>query len=271
MKPKSIKDTPFGKILQGLALEKKDQEEIEKMIQKELSEKPFKVAVIGQSGVGKSSTLKAVFDLDFKVSDIAEGTKEVREKTTEVAKDVKLSVFDMPGLNVNIEKDKEYEKLYREILPDCDVIVYVIDSSIRNIGEDCRILRDIVLPICEEKSITNNMILALNKIDIIGQAEDYDDPELQWDWITNLPTEKLKDKIKLRLDQLNRSLVANNLVGESGLKPEQVVYFSAACNFNLSSFVKAILNTPKGFIWIGTYGFDRIGRFSDIVNERTNK
>lgn len=90
----------------------------------------------------------------------------------------------------------------QKILPGCDVIAYVIDAHSKDLYEDCRILKEIVLPICNTNNLRDNLILAFNKIDTIGETENPNDPELRWDIINNCPTEKLKKAIKVKLNNL---------------------------------------------------------------------
>lgn len=55
---KDFKDTIVGQILKGAEkfLTDKERTEFNEVVEKELKKKPFRVAVIGQSGVGKSTT-----------------------------------------------------------------------------------------------------------------------------------------------------------------------------------------------------------------------
>ena len=138
----------------GGRISKEEQEQVMFAINSEITENPFRVAVIGQSGVGKSTTLNAVFGLKNYVSEIAEGTTDITEKVFEMWDGFNLSIYDMPGLGNDVDKDVEYEKMYAKILPSCDVIVYVINAHSKDIGEDCRILRDVVLPVCKTNKIT---------------------------------------------------------------------------------------------------------------------
>ena len=234
-------------------------------INDEITEKPFRVSVIGQAGVGKSTTLNAVFGLKYYTSDVAEGTTDIEEKKFHMRDGFNLSIYDMPGLGYDIEKDMEYEKMYKKILPDCDVIVYIINAHSKDIGEDCRILRDIVLPTCNANHVMNNLIIAFNKIDTIGEMQDPDDPELRWNVKENLPTEKLKHAIKIKLSALTDKLIDEGLIGgPSTIAPHQVVFYSAVYNYNLGEFLKAITKAGnRGWIWTGTVGFEQIGKWSD--------
>lgn len=242
-----------------------DKKVVNDALEKELKSKPFRVAVIGQSGVGKSTTLNSVFGLNNYTSNILEGTTQITEKIFPMRDGFNLSIYDMPGLNNDIDKDIEYEKMYRKILPECDVIVYIINAHSRDIGEDCRILKEVVLPICNENSIKDNLILAFNKIDAIGETEDPNDPELRWDIVENLPTKKLGDIIKIKLGNFTDKLIDEGLIGEDDtLSPHQVVFYSAVFNYNLRDFIIAITKAGKrGWIWSGTVGLERVAKWSD--------
>lgn len=252
----------FAVILGKSNVSKADKEKVFGKLDEEITGRPFKVAIIGQSGVGKSSTLNAVFGLNLPVSDIAEGTTEIIEKIFPMRDGFNLSIYDMPGLLQSRKKDKEYEEMYKEILPQCDVIVYIIRANTRNIGDDCRILKEVVLPICNQSAIKDNLIIAVNKVDTIGQTIDPNDPELVWDPISNVPSDKLFECIKKKRLDIFTKLIDEKLVlinSESSLKPEQVVFYSATYEYNLGQFLKAITNAGKrGWIWTACIGYDQM-------------
>lgn len=256
----------FDMIGKKAGLSSEDKILLDQTINDRIRKKPFRVAIIGQSGVGKSSTLNAVFGLKNYVSDIAEGTTKVEEHIFPMEDGFNLAVYDMPGLNNDILRDIEYEDLYKKILPTCDVIVYIINAHSKDIGEDCRILKDVVLPICKDNNVLSNLVLGVNKVDTIGEALNPNDPELRWDIVNNIPTEKLKKCIKVKLGDISDKLITENLVGgNNGIDVNRIVFYSAVFNYNLGAFLKAILETPEGIIWVGTVGLDRIGKWSDLV------
>ena len=249
----------FALILKSVTKEEK--EEVFGKLDAEITGRPFKVAIIGQSGVGKSSTLNAVFGLNLPVSDIKEGTTEIIEKVFPMRDGFNLSIYDMPGLLQSRSRDKVYEEMYKEVLPQCDVIVYVIKANTRNIGDDCKILKDVVLPICNANSVKDNLIIAVNKVDIIGESINPDDPELQWDDFRNEPSEKLWECIHKKKMDIYEKLVDENLVliqNSNALRPDQVVFYSAIYEYNLGTFLKAITKAGKrGWIWTGVMGLER--------------
>lgn len=255
----------FDKIFQMGNVSQEDQDQVIDALNKELLEKPFRVAVIGQSGVGKSTTLNSVFGLSNYTSNLAEGTTEIVEKVFPMRDGFSLSIYDMPGLNNDVDKDLEYETLYKQILPDCDVIVYIINAHSRDFGEDCRILKEIVLPICNDNQVRENLVLAINKIDTIGESIDPNDPELQWDAFENLPTPKLKAAIKTKLSDIIDKLIDEGLLAsKEGFADHQVVFYSAVYNYNLQDFILAIAKAGnRGWIWPATVGFEQAGKWSE--------
>lgn len=255
----------FDKIFEKANISQEERDSVNSALDKELVEKPFRVAVIGQSGVGKSTTLNSVFGLSNYTSNLVEGTTDIVEEVFPLRDGFKLSIYDMPGLNNDEDKDILYAKLYEKILPGCDVIVYIINAHSRDFGEDCRILKDVVLPITKENKVMENLIIAVNKIDTIGENIDPNDPELQWDLLTNLPPQKLKSAIKTKLGDITDKLIDEGLLGTSdGLKSHQIVFYSAIKNYNLQDFIRAIAKAGKrGWIWPATVGFERAGRWSD--------
>lgn len=258
-------DQLIDKVLEKGNLSENDKNEVNKKIEEEIIERPFRVAVIGQSGVGKSTTLDSVFGLKNYTSSVAEGTTEIMEKVYPMRDGFNLSLYDMPGLNNDVDKDVKYEEMYKQILPGCDVIVYVVNAHSRDFGEDCRILKEVVLPICDSNSIKDNLILAFNKIDTIGELIDPSDADLKWDMIENKPSEKLKKAIKTKLGDITDKLLDEDLIGtDEGLQSHQVVFYSAVYNYNLKDFLLAITKAGKrGWIWPATVGLERVGKWSE--------
>ena len=123
----------FDEMRQILSLE-----ELE-IIRNKLTEEyahPPRVAVLGKTGVGKTTTINNVFNAKFKTSHTVVGTTEAQIKNFELSTGGTLSVIDLPGYGRSISEDKEYEKIYQDIIPDCDLLFLVIQANSRDLADD---------------------------------------------------------------------------------------------------------------------------------------
>lgn len=245
-----------------------DIKEVSEKLSAEIRTKPFRVAIIGQSGVGKTSTIQSVFGVkpgkSNKIKAVEEGTPDIEEKLYDIEDGFSLSIADMPGLKNDIKKDiNVYIPLYKKELPDCDLIIYIIDAHAKELGVDIQILRDIVIPICQKAGKTRNIIIALNKIDAIGQSfpEYRTNKEYHWDKIENKPTATLGKLIKERVMHIYEKLVENNIF--DNIDCEQSPAYSAVYAYNLQDFLLAILESEKGYIFVGTVADKVMSRWSD--------
>lgn len=243
-------------------------EEVMDLLSKEIRERPFKVAIIGQSGVGKTSTIQSVFGVQSSTSNsiraVAEGTKDVEEKIYDIEDGFSLSIADMPGLKNDILKDeKVYIPLYKEILPGCDLIVYLIDAHAKELGVDIKILRDTVIPICQEAGNTKNIIIAINKIDAIGESfpEYLTNKEYHWNRRENKPTETLAKLIEERLNDIYRRLIKEGIYDNIDVKQSPAI--SAVYAFNMQGFLNAILQSERGWVFAGTVAEKAMAKASD--------
>lgn len=229
--------TNNGKFVAGIHPKDFDAE-FEEQLNANIKERPYKIAIIGQNGAGKKTTVKAFLGL----SDYSIGL------TKEDANAVVNSFSPREGVDIIIYNNKITDKneyFLDAALPDCDFILYIIDSSSRDMHKDFRLLKEHVLPICKRNNQLRNLILAFNKIDIIGECITPNDQELRWDVFNNEPTEKLKSIIKSRLIEISDQLIAEKLVDvkEYTINPEQVMWFSAEYEYNLRPFLNYVIRS----------------------------
>ena len=101
---------------------------------------PPKIAVIGKTGVGKTTTVNNLFNAKFKESSILVGTTKAQEKIFNLDSGGELKIIDLPGYGRSIKEDIEYDKIYREIIPKCDVLLLIIQADTRDLREDQKML-----------------------------------------------------------------------------------------------------------------------------------
>ena len=191
---------------------------------------PPKIAIIGKAGVGKTTTINSLFNVEWHTSETITGTTDAQMETFQLKGEGKLSVVDMPGLGDSIARDIEFQKIYQDILPNVDVILYIIQADDRGLGEDERIIRDVVLR-CG-KNLDKKLVIGINKVDLLGENKG-----LEWDDRINLPSEAQEKLIDVKCGD-----IAKHLTKATGIKKEAIVYFSAVKYYHLYDLLYTIVS-----------------------------
>lgn len=144
------------------------------------------VGVFGKTGAGKSSLCNAVFGKDVcEISDIAGCTRKPQEVILELGgKGIKL--LDVPGVGESNERDKEYAELYRSLLPELDLVLWVIKGDDRAFSSDETFYKNLVRPYVDKG---RPFIIALNQVDKI-------EPFREWDESAQKPGAKQAENIE---------------------------------------------------------------------------
>lgn len=109
-----------------------------------LKSKPISVAVLGQSGVGKSSTVNNLFGAKEKVSRTGEGTTEENfggYKEYELPDGSIIKVADLPGYGRKASTDEKYKKMYIDTLKGVDIILLIIQANDKAIVDDIEMVQ----------------------------------------------------------------------------------------------------------------------------------
>lgn len=94
------------------------------------------IGIIGKTGTGKSSLCNELFQGDVTlVSEVDAYTREVLRFRLSSGEHT-LILLDLPGVGESEQRDKEYESLYRNILPELDLILWVIKADDRAFSVD---------------------------------------------------------------------------------------------------------------------------------------
>lgn len=218
-------------------------EEIYDMIADKVdNEPPPRFAFIGETGVGKSSTLNALFNAGLEVSHIEACTQIARgiEVSFDEVKGINgaLIAYDMPGLGESRLKQREHIALYEKILKEVDVALWILDGQNRQIASVQEYLEDELQSINPE--LLERMVIALNKVDLVYPGE------TDWHPLANLPSEEQEENIKGRIRDVKRKIyeVIPNWRGK-------IIGYSANKRYNLPQLFDAMMDAvPNKRRWV---------------------
>ncbi len=102
------------------------------------------IGIMGKTGAGKSSLCNALFRGEVTpVSDVDACTRDILRFRLSRGEQ-SLLLLDLPGVGESEQRDKEYESLYRRILPRLDLILWVIKADDRAFSVDERFYKRVM-------------------------------------------------------------------------------------------------------------------------------
>jgi len=150
------------------------------------------VALIGLTGVGKSSTINALFNSGLEVSHFRPCTKLPSPVTGTLAQFTgqggDIVIYDMPGLGENRTADKEHYRAYLEVLPKADVVVWIVEAGFRAFSPIQVALSHLAKDLGPQQ--ISRIVFAANKVDQMHPGE------TAWNPRSNLPADEQQRNIK---------------------------------------------------------------------------
>lgn len=184
------------------------------------------VGVLGKTGAGKSALCNALFGKDVaEVSDIDACTRAPQEITLSLKQGKGISLIDMPGVGESEQRDAEYAALYRRLLPELDLVLWVIKGDDRALSVDQRFYHNVVLPLIQAGSLP--VVFVISQVDKI-------EPFREWDWKQNRPSPCQTRNIDAKLTALHRTF---------GIARSQLCAVSAEEAYGLVELVETIVST----------------------------
>lgn len=201
---------------------------IEEKLNKEMSYTP-KIGIFGKTGVGKSSLCNAIFGQDVcPISDVEGCTRNPKEILVSIGEQGKgLKLLDVPGVGENGERDKEYHKLYDSLLPELDLVLWVIKGDDRAFSSDEQFYKRLIRPYIEAGK---PFLMVINQVDKI-------EPFREWDEKNRRPAGKQATNIEAK-----HKVVASGF----GLSLDKVITVSANEGYRLVELVDAIIHALPG-------------------------
>lgn len=178
------------------------------------------IGIMGKTGAGKSSLCNALFRQPLSpVSDTHSCTREAQRFTLTFGERA-MTLIDLPGVGESAVCDSEYQALYQALLPELDLILWVIKADDRACAADEHfyhfLLKQGVQP--------SGIVFVLNQAD---KAE----PSEEWDRHTKVPSEAQCLTLAARVAVLSSFFMT----------PYPIHAVSARHGYNLSSLVETLV------------------------------
>lgn len=200
------------------------------------SSETYTIVFGGKTGVGKSSTQRVLWNLDWPSDDAVACTIYPQVAFISNIKFPyllydKVRVVDMPGVGESIEADQVCLSYYQDWLPKANCLVWVTQADTRAYKRDQMFLIELK-PMLKKDLL---LIVALNKIDYLG----VDENEQAFDKIQGVPSE---DQLKQLHDKINDIFAIFKVVidGTIPFGRDQIVPYTAVYKWGLPRLVNMI-------------------------------
>lgn len=196
---------------------------------------PLDVALVGATGVGKSSTLNALFGSD--VAEVGKGSQPQTQIVADYRVGQSLRLYDTAGFGDGKEADERHAKNLVFLLRDTctskqksyfliDMALVILDGSSRDLGTAYKLLTDVILPNIEP----NRVLIAINKADMAMSGR-------HWDFEKNQPQPRLIEFLNEKVHSTKERIKE-----ATGLTIPTPIYYSAERNYNIDEIFGFIIN-----------------------------
>lgn len=185
------------------------------------------IGIMGKTGVGKSSLCNALFRSEVcGVSAVEACTRQPQRVRLRFGNHF-LTLVDLPGVGESQQRDGEYRDLYRQLMPEVDMVIWVLKADDRAFSIEEQFYHDVFQ---EFSGLLPPLIWALNQADKIEPAD-------QWCWPSAQPSPLQAEHIALKQQAVARQL---------GMAEKDIIPVSVRGRYRLPALVEHIITRlPK--------------------------
>lgn len=185
------------------------------------------IGIMGKTGVGKSSLCNALFRSEICAVNAVEACTRQPQQVRLRFGSHYLTLIDLPGVGESQLRDDEYRELYRELMPQLDMVLWVLKADDRAFSVEEQFYQDVF---SQYNGPLPPILWVLNQVDKTEPAE-------QWNWPSAQPSalqaERIAQKIQAVVHQLS--------IAETDVLP-----VSVRGRYRLSRLVEAMITRlPK--------------------------
>ncbi|RRW61412.1 GTPase family protein [Pantoea dispersa] len=178
------------------------------------------IGIMGKTGAGKSSLCNALFQGEVTpVSNVESCTRDVLRFRLSHGNH-SLMIVDLPGVGESEQRDEEYSVLYRSIIPELDLVLWVIKADDRALSVDKHFYRKVML------AYQHRVLFVVNQAD---KAE----PCHQWNTTSNTPSPSQQSTIEVKRSAVQQLFLPHH--------PVSVI--SAQTGWGLDAMVETMMHS----------------------------
>lgn len=182
-----------------------------------------KIGFFGKTGVGKSTLCNALFGKDlFEISDVESCTRNKQEMLLTLDNKKGIKLIDVPGVGESEDRDTEYSNLYNNLIPELDIVLWLIKADDRAMASDEIFYKNIIRHHVNQGKL---FFFVLNQVDKI-------EPFREWDSKNNEPSPNQFQNIHKKIDFLSNFF---------GIQASKIIPVSANEKYNLTKLVDEII------------------------------
>ncbi|MGL5968069.1 MAG: GTPase family protein [Kluyvera sp.] len=185
------------------------------------------IGIMGKTGVGKSSLCNSLFRSEVCAVNAVEACTRQPQRVRLRFGNHYLTLVDLPGVGESQARDGEYRELYRELMPQLDMVLWVLKADDRAFSVEEQFYQDVF---AQYGRLKPPLVWVLNQVDKTEPAE-------QWNWPSAQPSALQAERIAQKVQAVARQLS----IAENDILP-----VSVRGRYRLSRLVEAMITRlPK--------------------------